>query len=36
MPVEKISLGTIESVSKIFGDTQKGFTGTEITKFLAE
>jgi uncharacterized protein (TIGR02391 family) len=36
MPVEKLSLGTIESVSKILGDTQKGFTGTEIRKFLAE
>lgn len=36
MPVEKLSLGTIESVSKILGDTQKGFTGSEITKFLAE
>ena len=36
MPVEKISLGSIESISKILGDTEKGFTGSEISKLLIE
>ncbi len=36
MSVEKLSLGTIESLSMILGDTQKGFTGSEITTLLSE
>lgn len=36
MQINKFDLGSIESISKILGDTQDGFTGTEISKLLSE
>jgi len=34
--VEKLNLSIVESISKVLGDTEKGFTGTEIAKLLNE
>jgi uncharacterized protein (TIGR02391 family) len=36
VPVKRFELATLESLSKILGDTNQGLTGSEITKFLAE
>ncbi|MFC6671122.1 TIGR02391 family protein [Marinobacterium aestuariivivens] len=36
MPIQKLDLGSIESLSKILGDTVEGLSGSEITKFLGE
>lgn len=36
MTVKSFDLATIESLSKILGDTSQGLTGSEITKYLAE
>jgi uncharacterized protein (TIGR02391 family) len=36
MTIDKLASGTIESIAKILGDTQRGFSGSEITKFLGE
>lgn len=36
MPVKSFDFATIESLSKILGDTPLGLTGTEISKFLSE
>ncbi|BCV44363.1 hypothetical protein TUM17379_13810 [Shewanella algae] len=36
MPVKSFDFATIESLSKILGDTSLGITGTEISKFLSE
>ncbi|MBV7316217.1 TIGR02391 family protein [Shewanella sp. NIFS-20-20] len=36
MPVRSFDLASIESLSKILGDTSQGLTGSEISKFLAE
>ena len=36
MPVKSFDFATIESLSKILGDTSSGLTGTEISKFLSE
>lgn len=36
MPVKSFDLATLESLSKILGDTTQGLTGPEISKFLAE
>lgn len=36
MPVKSFDLATLESLSKILGDTTQGLTGSEISKFLAE
>lgn len=36
MPVKNFDLATLESLSKILGDTSSGLTGTEISKFLSE
>jgi len=32
--IEKLDLSIVESICKVFGDTEKGFTGTEIAKLL--
>jgi uncharacterized protein (TIGR02391 family) len=34
--IEKLNLSIVESICKILGDTEKGFTGTEIAKLLHE
>lgn len=34
MPIPKLNMGSIESLSKILGDTSEGITGSEITTFL--
>ena len=34
--IEKLDLGIVESICKVLGDTEKGFTGTEIAKLLSE
>lgn len=34
--IEKFDLGIVESICKVLGDTEKGFTGTEIAKLLSE
>lgn len=36
MGLKKIDLGMLQSISKILGDTDSGFTGTEITDLLSE
>lgn len=36
MPIKSFDLASLESISKILGDTVTGLTGTEITKFLSE
>lgn len=36
MPIPKLDLGSIESLSKILGDTAEGLSGSEITKLLRE
>jgi len=34
--IEKLKLGIVESICKVLGNTEKGFTGTEIAKLLDE
>jgi len=34
--IKNIDLGSLESICKILGDTNNGFSGTEISKYLAE
>ena len=34
--IDKLDLSIVESICKILGDTEKGFTGTEINKLLHE
>ena len=34
--IEKLDLSIVESICKVLGDTEKGFTGTEIAKLLNE
>lgn len=34
--IEKLNLSVVESICKVLGDTEKGFTGTEIAKLLNE
>ncbi len=36
MVVEKFPIATIESIAKVLGDTEKGFSGTQITNLFAE
>lgn len=36
MPLPKFDLGVLQSISDILGDTQNGFTGSEIESLLAE
>ncbi|RLB58840.1 MAG: TIGR02391 family protein [Deltaproteobacteria bacterium] len=34
--IDKLDLSIVESICKVLGDTEKGFTGTEIAKLLHE
>ncbi len=34
--IDKLDLSIVESICKVLGDTEKGFTGTEIAKLLYE
>jgi uncharacterized protein (TIGR02391 family) len=34
--IKTLDLGSLESISKILGDTSNGLSGTEITKYLSE
>jgi hypothetical protein len=34
--LKKFDIGVLESIAKVLGDTDRGFTGSEIAKLLAE